>query len=92
MNYGPDGIYDTTANDGIGTSGNHHHHHSFHNHSHTIPYSNGFHNPLKLNSQNRLDDNEGEQQQQQSRTDDNYELDDINRPRLLMWGLTKYKI
>jgi hypothetical protein len=90
MNYGPTGAYDMPTNNGINTSGGDYHH-QIHNHyqPQTKPYTNGFHSSPKSNVTNRLDDTEDEQPQQ---IDDDYEIDDVDRPKLLMWGLTKYRI
>jgi len=55
----------------------------FHSHYHhqTKSHTNGVHNSSKVNSHNLLDETEDEQQQQR--------IDDTDRPKLLMWGLTK---
>ncbi|CAF5185627.1 unnamed protein product, partial [Rotaria sp. Silwood1] len=52
--------------------------------------SDDFHNSLISNGCNRLDDIEDEQiEKQEQQIDDDYEEIAPDRPRLLMWGLTK---
>ncbi|CAF2624931.1 unnamed protein product [Rotaria sp. Silwood2] len=93
MNYGGTGIMDTTTNNILNTGGEYHHQFQNYYHPHTRSFSNNVHHSLKFPSQNRLDDNDDEQQQQQQqqqqRIDDDYEINDIDKPKLLMWGLTK---
>ncbi|CAF3446515.1 unnamed protein product [Rotaria socialis] len=94
MNYGVSGVFDTATNNSLNTVGDYPHTFQSHYHPHSRPYSNGFHNSLRFNSQNRLDDNDdnqqqSQQQQYQQRIDGDYETDDINKSKLLMWGLTK---
>jgi len=87
MSYGINGVYDTSTNNGMNTGDDYFPNHHYHSHT-TKAHSNGFHNSSKLNVHNRLDDIEDEHEQQ---IDDNYEIDDTDKPKLLMWGLTKYK-
>jgi hypothetical protein len=89
MSYGINGVYDTSTNNGMNTGDDYFPNHHYHPHT-TKAYSNGFHNSSKINAHNRLDDIEDEHEQQI--IDDNYEVDDTDKPKLLMWGLTKYKI
>ncbi|CAF1102182.1 unnamed protein product [Rotaria sordida] len=98
MNYGLSGVLDTAPNNSLNTSGDYH---PFQNYypPHIRSVANGCHNPSRLTGQHRLDDNDDEQQQQQQqqqhhyqqqqRSDDDYEINDIDKPKLLMWGLTK---
>jgi hypothetical protein len=96
MNYGGLGeAYNTDTINGISVGGVGDYHSSFHTHyqPQTKPYTNGFHNSSKLKGSDPLDDNEDEQQQQEQQIDDyDYEIDDVDRPKLLMWGLSKYRI
>jgi hypothetical protein len=85
MNYGLNGTCDTTSNNGMNTGNEYFHNHHYHQH-HTKSRSNDFHNSSKFNVHNQLDENENEQEQ---RIDNDYEIDDTDRPKLLMWGLTK---
>jgi hypothetical protein len=93
MNIGPTGTFDTATTNGLNTGGDYYP--SFHNHyqPHTKPHSNGYYDSSKLNGHNGVDNNEDEQQQQQQQqTDNDYDMDDIDKPKLLMWGLKKYRI
>jgi len=80
MNYELNSTYNTTNNNGMNTGNDYFHSHHYHHH--TKSNSNGFHNSSKTNNHNRFDDNDDEQKP----------IDDTDRPKLLMWGLTKYKI
>jgi hypothetical protein len=91
MDYGLSTAYETANNHSINTGGDYHQFHSHYQH-HNIPYSNGFHTSSKFNGHDQLDGNEDEppqQQQEQQTADNDYELNDTDRPKLLMWGLTK---
>lgn len=97
MSYGIGGVFDTATNNGVNTGGDYHHAFQNHYHSHSRPFPNGYHNSIRFNNQNRFDDNDDDpqlqpqqiQSQNQQRIYDDYELDDIDKPKLLMWGLTK---
>jgi hypothetical protein len=96
MSYGPGGACETASNNSTSADGDYHQYHSHYNsstrsHQQPRPYSSGFHNSSILNGHHRLDGTENESQQQQQ-IDDEYEEIAPNRPRLLMWGLTKYVI
>jgi hypothetical protein len=85
MNYGFNRTFDTTNSNGMNTGGDYvrsHYHH------HPKSHSNGFNNSSKNHGHNRIDEIEEESQQ---RIDDDYEINDDDRPKLLMWGFTKYK-
>lgn len=88
MNYGFNGAYETTTDTGMSTGNDYFHSHHYHHH-HPVPHSNGFHNSSRINLPNQFDDNEDEQQQEEQQIDDDYEIIDTDRPKLLMWGLTK---
>ncbi|CAF1288500.1 unnamed protein product [Adineta steineri] len=90
MSYGLGGACETASNISTCTDGEYHQYLSHYNtpsrsHQQSRPYSNGFQNPIMLNGHNRLDDTEEHQQQ----IDGDYEEIAPDRPRLLMWGLTK---
>ncbi|CAF1394027.1 unnamed protein product [Rotaria sp. Silwood1] len=101
MNYGATGVLDTATTNSLNTSGEYHHSFQSHYNPHTRSLANGRHNPVRYAGQNRLDDMDDEQQQsqyqqqqthqqqQQQRIDDDYEINDSDKPKLLMWGLTK---
>jgi hypothetical protein len=98
MSYGLTGAFDTASTNNTSTEGEYHQYLSHYNppsrsHQQSRPYSNGFHNSSTLNGHNRLDDTdiEQQQQQQQQQIDNDYEEMAPDRPRLLMWGLKKYK-
>ncbi len=91
MNYEFNTAFDTPNNNGMNNGGDYF---RSHYHHHTKSHSNGFNKSSKNNGHNRIDEIEEEpqpQQQQQQRIDDDYEINDVDRPKLLMWGLTKYK-
>jgi len=93
MSYGLGGACETASNNSTSTDGEYHQYISHYNsstrsHQQSQPYSNGFHDPLVLNGHKRLNTIEDEHQQQQIH--DNYEEMAPDRPKLLMWGLTKY--
>jgi hypothetical protein len=100
MSYGLGGACETASNNGTSTDGEYHQYLSHYNsstrsHQQSRPYSNGFHDSLILNGHNGLNNIEDDQQhhhhQQQQQIDDDYEEMAPDRPKLLMWGLTKYK-
>ncbi len=86
MNYGFNRTFDTTTNNGMNTGGDYVRSH-YHHHHHSKSHSNGFNNSSKNHGHNRIDEIEESQQ----RIDDDYEINDDDRPKLLMWGFTKYK-
>ncbi len=94
MSYGPGGACETassTSTDGEYHSYISHYNPSTRSHQQSKPYSNGFHDSLTHNGHKRLDHMENEQQQQQQQQiNDDYEEMAPDRPKLLMWGLTKY--
>jgi len=94
MSYGIGGAFETASNNSTSTDGEYHQYHSHYSsstrsHQQSRPHSNGFHDSLINNGHNRLDNIEDEQQQQQQINVD-YEEMAPDRPKLLMWGLTKY--
>jgi hypothetical protein len=96
MSYGPVGACETASNNSTSTDGDYHQYHSHYNsstrsHQQPRPYSNGFHDSLIHNDHNKLDNIEDKQQQQQQQINVDYEEMAPDRPKLLMWGLTKYK-
>jgi hypothetical protein len=93
MSYGLGGACETASNNSTSKDGDYHQYLSHYNsstrsHQQSRLYSNGCHDSLPLNGHNRLDHIENEQQQPQ--IDDGYGEMAPDRPKLLMWGLTKY--
>lgn len=94
MNYGLGGTCETATSNGTSTDGDYHQYLNPYNlsnsrsHQQIRTYSNGFHDSLILNGHHQSDQIENEQQQQQL-TEDDYESIAPDRPKLLMWGLTK---
>ncbi len=89
MSYGPGGACETASNTITSTDGEYHpyiNHYNPSTRSHQ-PYSNGFHDSLTHNGHNRLDHIENEKHH----IDDDYDGMAPDRPKLLMWGLTKYR-
>ncbi|CAF1245491.1 unnamed protein product [Adineta steineri] len=86
MNYGPSRAFSTASSNGLNTGGGDYYS-SYHNpyQSHTKTHSNNLYDSLNFNNHNHLDDIVDEQQQ----IDINYDMDDSDKPKLLMWGLTK---
>jgi hypothetical protein len=82
MNYGLNGTYATSPNNGMNTGGDYFHSH--YQHHHPKANATNFPNSSKSNGHHLLDEIDNEQQQQQQRI-----ADDPDRPKLLMWGLTK---
>jgi hypothetical protein len=99
MSYGLGVACETASNNSTSTDGDYHQYHSHYSsstrsHQQSKPYSNGFHNSSINNGHNRLDGFEDDpqqhqHQQQQQQIEDDYEEIAPDRPRLLMWGLTK---
>ncbi|UJR09516.1 hypothetical protein I4U23_013754 [Adineta vaga] len=96
MNYGPSGAYNTPTNNGLSSGSDYYPIYHPHYQPSTKTYSNGSYDSLKINNYNRFDDQEDEpqqeqqqQQQQQQQIENDYNINDPNRPKLLMWGLTK---
>ena len=92
MSYGPGIAYEPATSNGSSRE-NEYHQYSNHYHSSTRsqhqsrPYSNGFHDSLTLNGQNNRTHIDDEHHQEQ--IDDDYEEIAPDRPKFLMWGLTK---
>ncbi|UJR36623.1 hypothetical protein I4U23_029343 [Adineta vaga] len=101
MSYGLNGACETASNNSTSTDGEYHQYYSHYNppsrpHQQSRPYSNGFHPSSTLNGHNGLDDTGGQlhhhhhhHQQQQQQIDSDYGELAPDRPKLLMWGLTK---
>ncbi|CAF2399079.1 unnamed protein product [Rotaria sp. Silwood2] len=92
MSYGLKGAYETTSNNNASTDVECHQYlrHATRSDELSTTYSNDFHNSSISNGRNRLDDIEDEQmEKQEQQIDDDYEEIAPDRPRLLMWGLTK---
>lgn len=92
MSYGPGIAYEPATSNGSSRE-NEYHPYSNHYYSSTRsqhqsrPYSNGFHDSLTHNGQNNQTHIDDEQHQEQ--IDDDYEEIAPDRPKFLMWGLTK---
>ncbi len=87
MSYEPGGACETASTDGEHHQYINHYNSSTRSQQPSRPYSNGFHDSLTQNNHNRLDHIETEKQQ----IDNDYEEMAPDRPKLLMWGLTKYR-
>ncbi|CAF2151295.1 unnamed protein product [Rotaria magnacalcarata] len=97
MSYGLQGIYETASS--TSTSKDMEYHQYLRHDGPVRKCSNDFHNSSMSNDHRRLDEIEDEQleqeeeeeeePQQQQQIDDDYEEIAPDRPRLLMWGLTK---
>jgi hypothetical protein len=90
MSYGLRGACETASSTNNSTDGDYHPYHSHYNssirsQSPLRPYSNGYHNSLILNDHNKLNGTQDEQA-----IEDDYQENAPDRPKLLMWGLTKY--
>ena len=96
MNYGPSGAYNTPTNSALNSGSDYYPSYHSHYQPHMKNYSNGLlYDSLKANnSVNRFDDHDDElqlqQQSMQQQIETDYDLTNADRPKLLMWGLTKY--
>ena len=104
MSYGLQGVCDTASSSSANADGDYRHHQRRPYNGHFVqptrtssyqsqPYSNGFENSYIYNGHSTFED---PQEQQLANDDDGEVYDDdeqgnaSDRPRLLMWGLTKY--
>ncbi|CAF3313802.1 unnamed protein product [Rotaria socialis] len=96
MSYGLQGVYETTSSTSTSKDMEYHQYlrhdgpsRTYSNDSHSSSISNGGHHRLDEIEDEQLEQEEGEEEQQQQQIDDDYEEIAPDRPRLLMWGLTK---
>lgn len=98
MSYGLSEVYETSMNNTLNSNVDYHHTFPSHYSPHSRTFSNGFHPSLRFNGHSLLDESEEELLQQPSqmqhphpqRIEDDYEINDMDKPKLLMWGLSKY--
>lgn len=92
MNRGLHSVYDTASGNGTSTDVGYHQylHHSARSDGQARSYTSDYPNSLVSNGHSRFDDNESEHlQRDEQQLDDNDDEIAPDRPKLLMWGLTK---
>lgn len=89
MSYGPGAALDISASNGLNSNGDYYSSYRSHYQSPSESHANGFYGSPHATTHHRFDDHEDAPVPQQTTVDAEQHVSDPDKPKLLMWGLTK---